>query len=488
MPGLNAETGVVGLKIESVEAVAEIIGAADCDMLVEEPDFVFEPIMNERKPARPYMGGIPQVPGGKSITFNFKVEIKGPGVTNLDAGTAPSWGKALRCCGFSETLEAGVKAEYTPDLVGTNIPSCTLKLFKDGKQRTGRGCRGTARCEVEGNGIAYINFEFTGVFESETDEAPPAGITYEPHDPPVLVCADYMLLPYHTSGIDAPSAYGVEELLRDGVASNIMLAVDITTPAGAATKVKAVRTRLRQLGTPAGHTNGIWFTIEGDAAGAPDGVPIGTSRYINPDTFPITGAAGGEWVDVIFDTAVSLLAGTTYWFVMQGDYTESAVNAIAWQTEAVLAPAQRCQYYDAAWAALALKNFVFMPLAATLTDLLIAGVSWDLGNTVGLRPNVNDCEGFQSGWVSQRLAVGSVEPEEELDANRDFLGNLTDSDVLYQRHKLGTARGNFVEITMPYTQVVGANSWGNREGVMTRPLDLQHNQSNGGDDIVIVSR
>lgn len=488
MPGRNAETGVVGLAIEAVESVAEVIGAADCDMLVEEPDFELVPILNERKPARATMGAIAQVPGGSSITFRFKVEVKGPGVAALVAGTAPSWGKALRCCGYTETVEATVKSEYTPDLVGADIPSCTVKLFKDGMQRTGRGCRGTASCEVEGNGIAYIQFEFTGVFESETDEAEPAGIVYESDDPPVMVDADYVLLPYHTSKIDVPTAFGVEEILRDGAASNMMFAVDITTPAGGATKIKVVRTRLRQLGTPAGHTNGYWLTIEGDAAGDPDGVPIGTSRFIDPDAYPITNVAGGEWVDIYFDTEVSLLAGTTYWLVLQGDYTVSAINAIAWQTQAVAAPAQRCRFYDAAWAALPLKNVVFQPMDAVLTDLITAGVTWDLVNQVGLRPNVNDVEGFQSGWVSQRTGAGTVEPEEELDANRDFFQSLRTSEILCQLYKLGTARGNFVEFKMPYTQIIDANTWGEREGVLTRPLGLQYNMKDGGDDIIIVSR
>jgi hypothetical protein len=89
--GRNAETGVVGFKIEAVENVAEVIAAVDCGLLVEEPEFTLEPKMNPRKPARPYMGGIKQVPGGKSCTMKFKAEIKGSGT----AGTAPEWGGLL---------------------------------------------------------------------------------------------------------------------------------------------------------------------------------------------------------------------------------------------------------------------------------------------------------------------------------------------------------------------------------------------------------
>jgi hypothetical protein len=486
-PGLNAETGVVGLKIEAVESVAEIIAAVDCRMLVEEPDFVLEPVMNEQNPARPYLGGVEQVPGGISCTMSFNIAAKGAGVANLDAGVGPAWGDALRCCGFAENLEAGVKADYTPNLVGSAIPSATIKLFKDGKQRTMRGARGTCSAETEGNAIKYLAFEFTGVFESETDEAPPVGIVYDPTTPPVLVCADYMLLKYHPVNVATPTAFAAEEILRSAANTNIQLAVTLASQTFA-TQVKAVRLRLRQLGTPAGHTNGIWATIEGDAAGDPDGAPIGTSRFINTDVFPISNAAGGEYVTLIFDTPVSLSAATVYHIVLSGDYTESAVNAVAWETATVAAPAQISQDYDLAWAALPLKNFVFDALHAALAEIIIAGVTWDLGNTVGLRPNVNDCEGFQGGWVGQRLAVGSVEPEEELDANRDFLNNLRDVDVLMQRYKMGEERGNFLEFTMPQTQVIGANEWGERESVLTRPLELQHNQAAGGDDIIIVSR
>jgi hypothetical protein len=487
MPALNAETGVVGIKIEAVEGVAEAITAADCRLLVEEPEFTLEPVLNERAPARPYMGGIPQVPGGISCTMSFRAEIKGAGVANLDAGIGPAWGIALRCCAFAETLEAGVRAAYTPNLVGSQIPSATIKLFKDGKERTMRGARGTCSVETEGNAIQYLAFEFTGVFESETDEAPPANIVYDPTEPPVLLAADYMLLPYHAVVVDAPASYDTEEILMDGVGSNESLAVTLASQASAL-QCKAVRLRLRQLGTPAGHTNGYWISIQGDAAGDPDGVAIGTSRYINPDAFPVTNAAGGEWVTFVFDTPVTLASGTVYHIVLDGDYTHSPTDAIAWQTATVAAPAQISQFYDAAWAAVALKNFVVQPLAAVLAELLVAGVAWDLGNTVGLRPNVNDDEGYQSGWVSQRLAIGTVEPEEELAANRDFLANLRQQVVLMQRYKLGTERGNLVSVEMPQSQVTGANEWGNREGVLTRPLELQHNQEAGGDDIVIVAR
>jgi len=482
MPGLNAETGVVGIKIEAVEGVAETIAAAQCGILVEEPEFTIEPKMNQRKPARPYMGGIKQVPGGKSCSMKFKTEIKGSGAV----GTAPAWGVALRCCGFAETNEAGVKSAYTPNLVGTNIPSCTIKLLKDGKYRTMRGARGTVSCDVEGNGIGYLAFEFQGVYEAEGDATAPTGIVYETTQPPVLNNADLVLLPYHAQSVNPPATYAVHEVLRDGAASNIKLAISITTTV--ATDLKVVRARLRQGGTPAAEVSGLQMSVMTDVGGDP-GALVGTaSRYVKLASIPVTAVAGGEWTDFYFDTPVPLAGATTYWLVLTGDYTESAVNYVAWQTVACLLAGQRSKFYDAAWAAVALKNFVFQALSAAESQLLVAGVSWDLGNTVGLRDNVNDFQGFQGGWVSQRLAVGKIEPEEELAANRDFLAELIGQTDLCLLFKLGSVAGNRVYFQMPYTQVVGAGGWGNRNGVMTRPLDLQYNQNDGGDDIVIVCR
>jgi hypothetical protein len=328
-----------------------------------------------------------------------------------------------------------------------------------------------------------------GTFEAEGDASDPAGIVYSIMQPPVLVNADFVLLPYHVQGINPPSAYAAEEILNDGAASNVKLAIQITTVG--ATELKVARLRLRQLGTPAyaPGAHGLQLHIETNAAGDPSGVTVGApSRYVDTATFPLTNVAGGEWVDFYFNAPVSLSAATIYHLVLTTDYTASLINAVAWQAATVLLAAQRSKFFDAAWAAVSLKNFVFQALAAKESELLIGGLSWDLGNGVSLRPNVNDSQGFQGGWIGSRLAVGKAEPEEELAANRDFLAELDDQTELCMLHRLGEDPGNRIYIQMPFTQTVGANSWGNREGIMTRPLDLQFNQSNGGDDIIIISR
>lgn len=87
-----------------------------------------------------------------------------------------------------------------------------------------------------------------------------------------------------------------------------------------------VLVRLSRVGNP---TGSIWFTIEGDNSGEPDGTPIGTTK--KKSCARIQGA--DEQLGFEFPTPVDLTSGTTYWIVANVDYATDAINHLEWRKD-----------------------------------------------------------------------------------------------------------------------------------------------------------
>ena len=94
-------------------------------------------------------------------------------------------------------------------------------------------------------------------------------------------------------------------------------------------------------------TGNFWVTVEADSAGSPSGTPLAISDKFN---------AGGintayQWVKFLFRTPTTLATSTTYWLVMQGDYTRSDSVAIDWagNTSDSYASGVAKRYNGSAW-------------------------------------------------------------------------------------------------------------------------------------------
>lgn len=85
--------------------------------------------------------------------------------------------------------------------------------------------------------------------------------------------------------------------------------------------VNRVELNLKRLGTPSGN---IWVTIEADSAGDASGTPLATSSNVVVDALSTSYAT----IQFDFSSAVTLTASTTYWIVLQGDYSFSNANNI----------------------------------------------------------------------------------------------------------------------------------------------------------------
>jgi hypothetical protein len=171
---------VLAVEIESVEGVAETIVAAD-GILVENINFSPGVEMHQRDPIRENLSPWSSQPGKRQATVTFDVALVG----TASGGGTPHYSKALRACGFSETIAAGEKVEYKP--ASSSIPSVTIGWWIDGKKYLCWGARGNVTLKLENGTPGMLSFEFTAADWADYDEAILSPITYDCTIPPVFM-------------------------------------------------------------------------------------------------------------------------------------------------------------------------------------------------------------------------------------------------------------------------------------------------------------
>ena len=133
----------------------------------------------DRELIRPYFGASEQLLANTRVEVTFQVELAGSGT----AGTAPTYGRVLRACAFSETVSAGVSVTYAP--VSATFGSVTIFYNIDGVLHKVTGCRGTFTLNGAVGEIPTIDFTMTGIYNAPTDTAAPA-VTYSNQAAPVI--------------------------------------------------------------------------------------------------------------------------------------------------------------------------------------------------------------------------------------------------------------------------------------------------------------
>jgi hypothetical protein len=145
-------------------------------------------------------------------------------------------------------------------------------------------------------------------------------------------------------------------ILRSGATTNIKLGQSFKVDTTGA--LPFVDVKLIKSGTPAGGTPAVWFTIEADTAGAPSGTALATSDKLDATAFSTTAIT----VRFPFRTPATLTAATTYWLVLQGDYTVSGANYIGWRADGsagAYANGTKSAYDGTTWTADADDDFIF---------------------------------------------------------------------------------------------------------------------------------
>jgi len=112
----------------------------------------------------PYLSAQATIPAELSMRLTFRVEL----VPSGTAGTAPAWGPLLRACACAETISASTSVTYNP--ITDSHESVTFYFWIEGTRYVIKGARGTCAMRFNKQGIAYLEFDFRGIFAVPTEQ------------------------------------------------------------------------------------------------------------------------------------------------------------------------------------------------------------------------------------------------------------------------------------------------------------------------------
>ena len=135
----------------------------------------------DRDLIKPYFGYTGQIQTQSYSMIEFEVELAGSG----SLGVAPKFGPLLKASGFTETVVATTKVDYTPL---TSVQSTvTIHCFVDGIKHAMTNCKGSVSFALSAKGIPVMKYVFTGFVAIITDLANPAGSDFTGFIAPLAV-------------------------------------------------------------------------------------------------------------------------------------------------------------------------------------------------------------------------------------------------------------------------------------------------------------
>ena len=152
---------------------ADAVLVRDLSIVPQQSDIVSRDLI------RPYLGASEQLLANTRVECTFSVELAGSGT----AGTAPRYGKALKACGFSETIVANTSVTYDP--ISASFDSVTIHYNLDGVRHKVTGARGTFTITANVGEIPTIDFTMTGIYVAPDDSAQPS-VTYAAQATPLI--------------------------------------------------------------------------------------------------------------------------------------------------------------------------------------------------------------------------------------------------------------------------------------------------------------
>ncbi len=151
-----AKRTIAAAAIETTEGIRQSLSNVDCFRV---SNLQFNPTveMNPRPIFRQSLSKVPDLPGLRSATVSFDVELAG----HSAAGTPPEWGKLMKGCGFAEAAGTG-SVTYTLSSSSVDLKSLTLGVYTDGVITTVWGARGSVQIMLEAGKPGILRFNFTG--------------------------------------------------------------------------------------------------------------------------------------------------------------------------------------------------------------------------------------------------------------------------------------------------------------------------------------
>jgi hypothetical protein len=115
-------------------------------------------------------------------------------------------------------------------------------------------------------------------------------------------------------------------------------------------------------------------------------------------------------------------------------------------------------------------------------DLVAQQWTFDQGNTLTPRPDVNANEGVKGVRITARQPVGGFNPEATLEADYPFWADIEQGRVTTFFVKVGQVVGNTVAVWMPKVQMT-AMPYGDRDGIRIYDVSFRATRFNGDDEV-----
>lgn len=118
---------------------------------------------------------------------------------------------------------------------------------------------------------------------------------------------------------------------------------------------------------------------------------------------------------------------------------------------------------------------------------VFASIEADLGNTVAMRENANNASGILSALITDRKPVGTIDPEMELIATKDWFTEWINKTTQYFETTFGSAAGNKVTIIAPTLQLTSISDGSRTEiAVATLNVAMKTSSNTGEDEFTIL--
>jgi len=113
---------------------------------------------------------------------------------------------------------------------------------------------------------------------------------------------------------------------------------------------------------------------------------------------------------------------------------------------------------------------------------VVENISIDGGNKVVPRSSVNAATGISEYFIADREVVGSIDPEDVLNSEKNFESMWSASSRVAFSATVGASAGNKCVITGPKVALKGLDE-GERNGLRTKNIDLVFTPDSGNDEI-----
>jgi len=152
---------VLGAKIETTAGTAEALTGAEASFNAWDVKIDPDITMTERM-GQGGFGMLSSVPEGYKGKATFKTDCGWDGTA-----TEPSWADTfLPACGW---VKSGQVFSPTTEAPGTNVKTITIGCYVDGMFKSLKGCSGTFKLVCPTGKMAYIEWEFSGVWVTPSD-------------------------------------------------------------------------------------------------------------------------------------------------------------------------------------------------------------------------------------------------------------------------------------------------------------------------------